>query len=104
MSPWKERRLLAALSASEGKSIPSAQRRLVVHVAIWFTLMLLFFVVFQFYGAPRGREWVWVAGSFIMGVAVGIHGVFDTSREQWSVLRRYIDFGRVRARLSEFEN
>ena len=104
MSPWKERRFLTALVAAEQRPMPSKLRRFAVQAITWLVLCVGMFCVFQFYGFPTKREWVFAGGSFLLGIAIGVLAVFDVSREQWPVLRQFIDFGRVKARLSGSES
>ncbi|MGE3298706.1 MAG: hypothetical protein AB7I68_15330 [Porticoccaceae bacterium] len=101
MSPWKERRFLAALIAAEHRPVPSARKRFVKYAITWLVLTLALLAIFQFYGPPKGREWAWAVGAFIVGAVVGAFRVFDASLEQWRVVRNFIDFESIKAHLSE---
>lgn len=62
------------------------------------------FTVFQFFGAPTGRNWYWISGAFLLGVVSGCLGIIDASREKWPVLLLVIDYERVQARIDELES
>jgi len=101
---WQERRLLSALIESEHKKAPSQLRRITVQTTVWLSFVCILFFVFRFFGTPTNREWCWIAGAFILGAVIGAIGIFHGSRDQWPILRKYVDFDRVRQRLSSLES
>lgn len=103
MNPRNERRYLAAVAAAENRPLHSTPRRRVVRGIAWLVLAVALYFVFQFSGTPKAREWLWVAAAFVVGAFAGALGVYDAARKQWPVIQRYIDFERVKARLSEID-
>ena len=104
MRQWQERRFLSALLAAEQGKAASALRRFVVPAMVWLSFVGVLFLVFRFHGTPTHREMAWLAGGFVVGAVIGALGVFHASRDQWPILRQYVDFDRVRQRLSSLKD
>lgn len=100
----RERELLKAVlrkEARESSSTPSRSKAW--NLTGWLCLFLVFFSVFHWFGIPAGREWAWVVLAFLVGLITGSVAMNDLARQQWTIWRRFMDFDRIRARVSELD-
>ena len=100
----RERELLKAVLRKEARDSSSTPSRSKAwNLAGWLCLFVVFFSMFHWFGIPAGREWARVVLAFLVGLITGSAAMNDLARQQWSVWRRFMDFDRIRARVSELD-